>query len=42
MWKEVIVTSIEMNADVGGCREGETRWKFDNSGALVAQRTLMI
>jgi hypothetical protein len=42
MWKEVTIASIEMSASVGGCREGEARWKLGNSSALVAQSTLMI
>ncbi len=42
MWKEVVVASIEINASVGGCREGEFRQKFRNSSALVAQSILMI
>jgi len=31
MWKEVTIASIEMSASVGGCREGEVRWKLGNS-----------
>jgi hypothetical protein len=42
MWKEVTIASIETNAGVGGCREGEAKWKLGNNNALVAQSTLMI
>ncbi len=42
MWKEVITTTIEMSLGGGGCKEGETRWKFGNSNALVAQSTSKI
>jgi hypothetical protein len=40
--EKFIVASIETSASVGGCKEGEVRWKLGNNSALVAQSTLMI
>jgi hypothetical protein len=42
VWKEVKIVTIKMSVGINGCREGEDRWKLDNSNALVAQSTLMI
>ncbi len=42
MWQEVTIASIEMNAGVGRCKEGEARWKLGNNNVFVAQSTLMI
>jgi hypothetical protein len=42
VWKEVTTTTIEMNAGIGRCREGEVRWKLGNNSALAAQSISMV
>jgi hypothetical protein len=36
MWKEVITTTIETSANIGGFGKGEARRKLGDNNALVA------